>query len=65
MNNFIINNPIYDAILFEISFSQLRATFAKYKELTGKTIETDLKKEFSGDILKALLGIGKLFELIV
>nr|CAH7739078.1 unnamed protein product [Callosobruchus chinensis] len=50
---------IFNKILITRSYQQLRATFAEYERLTGKDIEESIKKEFSGDIQKGLLGIVK------
>nr|CAI5817781.1 unnamed protein product [Callosobruchus analis] len=48
---------VFNKILITRSYQQLRATFAEYERLTGKDIEESIKKEFSGDIQKGLLGI--------
>ncbi|CAH1962058.1 unnamed protein product [Acanthoscelides obtectus] len=50
---------IFNQVLITRSYQQLRATFAEYERLTGKDIEESIKKEFSGDIQKGLLGIVK------
>lgn len=50
---------VFNSILITRSYQQLRATFAEYERLTGKDIESVIKKEFSGSIQKGLLGIGK------
>nr|CAI5817780.1 unnamed protein product [Callosobruchus analis] len=50
---------VFNKILITRSYQQLRATFAEYERLTGKDIEESIKKEFSGDIQKGLLGIAK------
>lgn len=44
-------------ILCTRSFAQLRAMFDEYEALTGNTIEQDLRKECSGDLLKVFLAI--------
>ncbi|RNA00651.1 annexin A4 [Brachionus plicatilis] len=44
-------------ILCTRSFSQLRAMFDEYEQLTGHSIEEDLKKECSGDLLRVFLSI--------
>lgn len=49
----------FNVILITRSYQQLRATFAEYERLTGKDIESAIKKEFSGNIEKGLLGIVK------
>lgn len=50
---------IFNSILITRSYQQLRATFSEYERLTGKDIESVIKKEFSGYIEKGLLGIVK------
>lgn len=49
----------FNAILVTRSYQQLRQTFAEYERLAGKDIEESIKKEFSGNVEKGLLGIGK------
>jgi len=39
--------------------AQLRQIFAEYHNITGHDIETAIENEFSGDIKKGLLAIGK------
>lgn len=51
----------FNSILITKSYQQLRATFAEYERLSGHDIESAIKKEFSGNIQKGLLGIGKYF----
>jgi hypothetical protein len=46
-------------ILCTKSFPQLRAMFDEYEKVTGKKIEDDLNKEFSGSTLKVLSAIVK------
>ncbi|KAF2885539.1 hypothetical protein ILUMI_20607 [Ignelater luminosus] len=49
----------FNAILVTRSYQQLRQTFAEYERLAGKDIEEAIKKEFSGNVQKGLLGIVK------
>lgn len=48
----------FNAILVTRSYQQLRQTFAEYERLSGKDIEETIKKEFSGNVKKGMLGIG-------
>lgn len=48
----------FNAILVTRSYQQLRQTFSEYERLAGKDIEESIKKEFSGNVQKGLLGIG-------
>ncbi|CAH0546391.1 unnamed protein product [Brassicogethes aeneus] len=50
---------MFNSILITRSYQQLRATFSEYERLSGKDIESAIKKEFSGTIQKGLLGIVK------
>jgi hypothetical protein len=45
-------------ILCSRSFLQLNVTFQKYYELCSIDIEKSIKKEFSGNLERALLAIG-------
>ncbi|XP_063925937.1 annexin B9 isoform X1 [Zophobas morio] len=49
----------FNSVLITRSYQQLRATFAEYERLAGHDIESAIKKEFSGNIQKGLLGIVK------
>ena len=51
----------FNSVLITRSYQQLRATFAEYERLAGHDIESAIKKEFSGNIQKGLLGIGKVW----
>lgn len=48
----------FHTILITRSYQQLRQVFAEYERLAGKDIEETIKKEFSGNFEKGLLGIG-------
>lgn len=45
---------------FSRSFAQLRATFEEYQKVTKKDIVDAIKADFSGDMKKAVMTIGKL-----
>jgi annexin A7/11 len=44
-------------ILCSANYSQLKAICDEYQKLAGRSLETDIKKEFSGDIETGLLAI--------
>ena len=48
-----------EAYKFKIirNHAQLKLVFDEYKQITGRTLEKDIAKEFSGDIKNALLAI--------
>lgn len=50
----------FNAILASQSFEQLRLVFAEYQKLSKRSMEQVIKNEFSGDIERGLLTIGKL-----
>ena len=45
------------------SFPQLKLVFEEYKNVSGRTIEQALEAELSGELLDAMLAIGKCFKL--
>ena len=49
-------------ILCSRSFAQLNATFNAYFEYSNTDIEKAIKKEFSGNLEKALLTIGRIWN---
>lgn len=53
------DESVFNAILVTRSYTHLRKVFSAYEKLVGHDIETAIKKEFSGDLQKALLAIGK------
>ena len=50
----------FNAILVQRNVPQLQQIFAEYEKITGHTIESAIENEFSGDIKKGLLAIGKI-----
>lgn len=53
------DESIFNAILVQRNMAQLRQIFVEYNNITGHDIETAIENEFSGDIRKGLLAIGK------
>ena len=49
----------FNAILASQSYEQLRVVFAEYHKFSKRSVETVIKSEFSGDIERGLLTIGK------
>jgi len=50
-------------ILASRSLSHLKKVFEQYQTQHGRTMETVVKKEFGGDLEKALVAIGNLSHL--
>lgn len=51
------DESMFNRILCSLSHSQLRLIFQEYENLTGKSMESAIKGEFSGDIKDGLLAI--------
>lgn len=49
-------------ILVTRSYQHLRRVFVEYEQLSGRDIEAAIKSEFSGDICKALIALGKVIR---
>lgn len=52
------DESIFNMILVNRSYQQLRQTFIEYEKVAGHDIEVAIGKEFSGDIKDGLLSIG-------
>ena len=52
------DEKIFNEIFCSRNWQQLEGTFEAYKKTSGRDIKQDIRKEFSGDIKKALLAIG-------
>ena len=50
----------FNAILVRRSVPHLQEVFAEYEKVTGHSIESAIENEFSGDIEKGLIAIGKM-----
>ena len=48
-------------LLSHASFAQSRLVFDEYRKLAGKTLEEAVKKEFSGDLLYAIMAIREYY----
>lgn len=53
------DEAIFNKILAHENFQQLRRVFEEYKEVSGNTIEQALKHELDGELLEAMLAIGR------
>lgn len=53
------DESVFNSILVQRNVPQLKQIFEEYENITGNNIETAIKNEFSGDIKKGLLAIGK------
>lgn len=53
------DESVFNSILVQRNVPQLKQIFEEYENITGNSIETAIKNEFSGDIKKGLLAIGK------
>lgn len=53
------DESVFNAILVQRNIVQLHQIFSEYANITGHDIEEAIDKEFSGDIKKALVAIGK------
>lgn len=51
------NESIFNKILCQRNYAQLRLIFNEYKQMSGHDIEKAIKKGFSGDIQDGLLSI--------
>ena len=49
----------FNMILASQSYPQLRQVFAEYHKLTGKSLESAIRSEMSGDLGKGMATIGK------
>lgn len=54
------DEELFNKIMCLRSFAQLKATFDAYKKQTDRDIETDIRKEFSGQLRRGLLTIGSI-----
>lgn len=46
-------------ILTQENYAQLQIVFKEYKTISSHEFEIALKKEFSGDVYKALIAVGR------
>ena len=52
------DEQVFNHILCLRSQPQLRATVEEYRRISKRDLESDLRKEFSGDMRDGLLAIG-------
>ena len=52
------DESVFNQVFCTRSFPQLRATFERYRALTGKGILDTIKREMSGDVRDGFLAIG-------
>lgn len=56
-----MNGTAFNTVLCLRSRQQLESTLEAYKKKTGVDLETDIRKEFTGDMLNGLLALSKCF----
>lgn len=52
-------SSVFNQILVTRSYQQLRQIFVEYEKISGHDIEKAIKREFSGNVEKGFLSIGK------
>jgi len=52
------DESVFNVVLCTRSYPQLKATFEKYRELTGKGIIDTISREMSGSVKEGFLAIG-------
>ncbi|XP_062140575.1 annexin B11 isoform X2 [Drosophila sulfurigaster albostrigata] len=53
------DESMFNMILCERNYQQLKLIFQEYESMTGHSLEKAIKKEFSGDIMEGLIAIYK------
>ncbi|XP_004520906.1 annexin B11 isoform X1 [Ceratitis capitata] len=53
------DESMFNMILCQRNYQQLRLIFQEYEKMTGHTLEKAIRKEFSGDIMEGLVAIYK------
>ncbi|XP_039960506.1 annexin B11 isoform X1 [Bactrocera tryoni] len=53
------DESMFNMILCQRNYQQLRLIFQEYEKMTGHTLEKAVRKEFSGDIMEGLIAIYK------